>query len=222
MDIISSTNNLYQRTVSLILAVGGNLFLVQLFLNALLFPLEHTDLIFHTGIWIFLMEFLGIISGKFLSGGVGSVRKYQNILGLFIFAVFAFGFSILLQNVYYSIIFIVTLIAKSFGNKAALDHSRTVLNIFILLASLAVVFFVFSPQFWIDFFPFPEAVFNSVSSNSNKLRLHVISSSGEFIDHPQTLLAWGVVYYSLLTMLEVVLFWKNERTPRRSIKVGFR
>ena len=215
--MISPTDNLYQRVLVLILAVGGNLFLVWLFSSALLYPLQHTELIFQTGIWIFLIEFMGISSGKLLLRGISPIRKIQEILSFLVFAAFAFGFGIVLRNLYYPTIFIISFAAKSFGNRATPGHSKTASNILIFLVSLAIVFFLFSPKFWISQFPFPEKVFDSMPDNLKIQRIHG-GSSGEFIDHPQTLLIWGALYYSLLAALEIAMFWRNKIILKRQTK----
>lgn len=197
----------------IILSLGSNIFLAGWFLLALLNPVSYVDFIVQTGIWLFLVEFLSIFVG-----GMGKVRfRFAEILstaiGFVTVAIFAIVFGwLFLGSIYLPIIFLGSIIAKIFGWQAMSGQSYRDYSIPLILGSLLVVFFIFGPEFWVKLFPFPENL-NQYMPEDWVARQESGEISGEFVDRPQTMLAWGVIYFSLAAVIELFLF-------RRRLKVA--
>ena len=69
--------------------------------------------------------------------------------------------------------------------------------IVMLLVSTFVV--IFSAKFLADWFPLPAEVRAARPPDT----------SGLFVDTPQTLMAWGALYFSLMTVFEVLIYRKH-------------
>lgn len=200
-----------QKTMlALILSLIGNLSLAALFLRALLNPIAHVNFIVQMGIWIFLVEFFSI----FVSGfGEKSVRfKFANILStaimFVIIAIFALAFGwLFLGNIYLPLIFLGSTLAKIFGKQAAPGQSFREYSILLLLGSVLIVFIV-SPEFWVNLFPFSDN-FNQFMPTNWAERIERGEISGEFVERPQTMLVWGVIYFVLASVIELALFKKG-------------
>lgn len=68
----------------------------------------------------------------------------------------------------------------------------------IAMLLLSVLLVVFGAQLIAGWFPFPPEVKAARPSGQ----------SGLFIDTPQTLMAWGVIYFVLITVCELMIFRK--------------
>lgn len=205
-----SEKQLRKTTLALIISVGGNLFLAVWFLSALLNPIAHVNFIVQTGIWLFLVEFFSI----FVSGfGEKSVRfGFANILStafmFSIIAIFAIVFGwLFLGNIYLPLIFLGSTLAKIFGQQATSGESYRVYAIPLLLGSTLAVFMI-EPEFWVNLFPFPEN-FNQFQPADWAKRIESGEISGEFVERPQTMLVWGIIYFTLAAVIELVLFKKG-------------
>lgn len=197
-------------TLVLILSVGGNLFLAGWFLSALLNPIAHINFIVQTGIWIFLVEFFSI----FVSGfGEKSIQfRFVNILSTaFMFstiAIFALVFGwLFLGSIYLPLIFLGSTLAKIFGQQATSGESYRIYAIPLLLGSTLAVFMI-GPEFWVNLFPFPEN-FSQFQPADWAKRIESGEISGEFVERPQTMLVWGVIYFVLAAVIEFILFKKG-------------
>lgn len=193
------------------LSLGGNLFLAGLFLRALLNPVAHVSFIVQTGIWIFLVEFFSI----FISRGAETGRKsgflsfFTGTIGFLVISIFAIVFGwLFLGNIYLPLIFLGSTLAKIFGKRAMPDQPLQIYAIPLLLGSLLIVFFIFGPEFWVNLFPFPEE-FSQAMPADWAARRERGEISGEFVDRPQTMLAWGVIYFALASIIESAVFAKG-------------
>jgi len=197
-------------TPAFALSIGGNVILAGVFLSALLDPIAHVNLIVGTGIWIFLIEFLSI----FVSGGVGRAGArlgsiMANTVGFFVVSIFALAFGWgLFRNLSLPLIFLGSTATKVFGKKATAEQTSGAHSILILLGSVFIVFVVLSPELLTTIFPFPEEFAQYVPTDWATRRASG-EISGEFIDRPQTMLAWGVIYFTLTAVTNLVLFKKN-------------
>ena len=199
------------ETISLITSLAGNLFLSGLFLSALLAPIAHVNFIIQTGIWLFLVEFLSVFVG-----GAGTHPQLKKIRGIFtsivgFFAVSAFALTfgwMLLESIYLPLIFLGSTAAKILGRRATSGKSSFVYPILLLLGSVFIVFVIFGPELLVNLFPFPEE-FNQYVPADWAARRMSGEISGEFIDRPQTMLVWVVIYFFSLFIAELVLFLKK-------------
>lgn len=200
---------------SLVLSVAGNLFLGIMFLNALINPSQNTAFIFKTGMLIFLIEFLSIHSSGMAAGlrskgvhqgtfayktsvfGSTFARKNPKIMLIAAYFIFVVAFALIFRNWFVPLFFFVSLVAKFYGNKATQDKLNIGIMILLFIGTVFVVL-PFSALFQ-AFFPIPQEI----------LGQKLPGSSGLFVDVPQTLLAWGILYFFLAIVVEVVLFWKR-------------
>lgn len=199
---------------SLVISLGGNIFLVSIFARALLSPLTHADFIFKTGMMLFVVEFLSIHSGGMLGAPVVEgqkkkalfIRKMIGIpitfflLGFYALFVLVFGFA--LKSWFIPLFFLVSLMMKVFSNKVTHNPFSSAISIILLIFSVMVVALT-SPILQM-LFPFPAEVLEQKMPNS----------SGLFIDAPQTLLVWGILYFSFTILADIILFWKGRARMR--------
>lgn len=200
--------------LSLIMAVGGNLFIAGLFARALFEPLQHADFIFQTGLWVFLMElfsiFLGAITFHFV---LARKDLFWAIHTLIIFAgistmILGFGYFVL-HNIYIPGIFVVSFIAKGFGKKPSLVGAWLIISVLTVL--------IIGPQFWLNLFPFPEELMQYAPLDAQERHIRG-EIAGEFVDRPQTLLVWGALYFSVIAAME--LFFALRRSASTAVVKG--
>lgn len=213
-------NPFFSHALSLVISVGGNLSLSWFFLAALLSPLEHADFIKNTSILIFLIEFLSIHSSGFAMGMANQekkpeerdprIRMYTNVKGigvgemsplktklllLVVYGVLVLGFSLAVRNWILPLIFFAGFIAKFFGQRASNSSGPERFAIStILLIFLTILTTLFS-SFWGILFPFPSEVRPF--------------GSGTWVDYPQDLMLWGVLYYFSLAVIDVAFYFKR-------------
>lgn len=193
-------------------SVGGNFILAGWFLSALLNPLAHAVFITQTGIWLFLVEFLSIFAG---GGASGRMRRIAEMLstaiGFIVIAIFAFAFGwLFLGNISLPIIFLWSTASKIFGARAAKARPYLPYTIPLLLGSLLVVFVFLGPELLVKLFPFPEE-FDQYAPADWVARQESGEISGEFVDRPQTMLAWGVMYFGAVAIIESIRFTKRTK-----------
>lgn len=203
------TSQSQKITLALILSLVGNLFLASLFLRALLNPIAHVNFIVQTGIWLFLVEFFSIFVGEFDAKSIrfGFASILSTSFMFIIIAIFALAFGwLFLGNIYLPLIFLCSTLAKIFGKQAAPGQSYREYSILLLLGSTLIVFMI-GLEFWVNLFPFPD--FNQFMPLDWTERIERGEISGEFVERPQTMLVWGVIYFMLAAVIELALFKKG-------------
>lgn len=208
---------------SISVSVAGYASIAGYFAVALADPMAHADFIFRTGLLIFVFEFLSIHSagmtggfarpvaapGGFLPqpGEVTRPRVPWRVAGraflLLIYAAFAVAFGAGTGTYALPAIFLTGTAAKFFGRRASHRPNLTAPLTILLLFSVLLV--AVTSAFWVAQFPFPPELF------SHKLP----NSSGLFVDQPQTLLVWGIIYYSIAGFLEAFFFWAERMRGKR-------
>lgn len=186
------------KIFSFIASIAGYFVFIYLFGIALINPIEYIDFIYHGAIAIFIVEFLSIHSGFLFSPFVANKNKYaiKVFIAMFIFySLFALIFGLTMQSFYPPLFFCITLLSKFFWSKSSpTGVSMAAISIVIFLL---VMIPVAGPEnFWERLFPFPIA-FDQYRPES---------AGGLFTDMPQTVLVWGVLYYSILVIIEILLF----------------
>jgi len=201
------------RLGSLLLAIATNLFLAGLFYRALIRPVEFVDFIYRTGIMIFMIEFMSLHSSGMLFGAAREARQngkrvmpLKAKITLFIFYnIMVAGIAAATGQWLAALYFFASLVSKAFFSRS-IDSQRRMApvaaGIAMLLLSTFVV--VFAAPLLSHWFPFPSEVRSARPAGQ----------SGLFIDKPQTLMAWGVMYFSLITICEVIIFRRSPVRPR--------
>lgn len=205
--------------LSLAVSLAGNVFLGGLFFAALINPQNNAEFIFKTGMLLYLVEFLSIHSSgmafgvrkkergdndpktifRFAIRGLGKNILQQNPKRalVFFYAIFVFSISFIFGNWYVPIYFFISLMTKFFGKKALQDDSSAGLPILLFIASTFIAVFI-SP-FLPKVFPFPQGLFQYRMPGSN----------GLFVNHPQILVVWGIIYFLSVSIAEIILFLKK-------------
>jgi membrane protease YdiL (CAAX protease family) len=100
--------------------------------------------------------------------------------------------------------FVVSLVGKAVYSRS-IDAKRRLAPVAagIAMLLLSVFLVVFGAQLIADLFPFPQEVKAARPSGQ----------SGLFIDTPQTLMAWGVIYFVLISVCELMIFRKAATGP---------
>ena len=209
------------EAISLALSLAGNLFLGSMFVTALLHP-ENGDFMFRGGMLIYLVEFLSIHSSGMAFGlrkkeqgngdsasvfffsahGAGKdfMRKNPKITLIFFYMIFIAAYGLMFKNWYVPFYFFISLITKFFGNKAFPKESRIGLPVLCFIGATLVA--VFALPIFVKIFPIPTELFQH----------KIPGSSGLFVDFPQAVMVWGIVYFFCLSLAEVIFFLKDMRS----------
>lgn len=201
------------RIGSLLFAIATNLFLVGLFYSALINPAHFKDFIYKTGIMIFMIEFMSLHSSGMFFGAAQEEgktgRKVMSLkakIGMFAFYnIFVIAFASMTGQWLAALYFAISLGSKAVYSRSIDAKERlapVAAGIVMLLLSTFLV--VFGAQLLADWFPFPSEIRSARPSGQ----------SGLFVDTPQTLMAWGVIYFTLMTFCELMIFRKSAKNSR--------
>jgi hypothetical protein len=196
------------RTISLGIAMTTNLLLVVLFCRALTHPAGFTDFIYKTGIMIFVIEFMSLHSSGMFLGAVQQEGKTgktalstRGKIVLFAFynimvVAFAAGTGQWIAALY----FFISLVGKATFSRT-IDAQKRLAPVAAGIAMLVVATFVvvLSASLLADWFPLPAEVRAARPPDQG----------GLFVNTPQTLMAWGAIYFSLMTICELMIFRKH-------------
>jgi hypothetical protein len=193
-------------------SVVGYFLLAWYFLKALLYPTENIEFIYSIGIAIFLIEFINIHATSIIFGrekegfleGVYTRRLTLKGSMLVFYSVFYGLILAISKNYYLAASGFVSLIAKISSKKALPGGEKKTATLFTALIATTFLVILLS-SFLKTAFPFPAFVYESKPPNT----------SGLFVDMPQTILVWGVLYYSIQGLREIFLFWKNSIKRRK-------
>lgn len=164
--------------------------IILMYLYALLFPELNADFIFNFGMLIFLLEFLNIHS----SGMILGFGRPGGYLLVIIYAAFVGVFGAIFGNWMVLGIFIASIAAKTLHTRErSREEIGKVIGVNIMVYLLSVFAVSFLSPLWAFLFPFSEEV----------LAQKMPGSSGLFVEVPQTLLVWGLTYFSILLALDL-------------------
>jgi hypothetical protein len=214
-QILLSTGIMITRIASLLAAVATNLFLAGLFYSALINPVDFKDFIYKTGIMIFMVEFMSLhSSGMFFGAAQKKQKRGRSVMSpgvkITMFAFYSLSvivFASFTGQWLIALYFVVSLVSKAVYSRSIDAKQRlapVAAGIAMLLLSVFLV--VFGAQLIADWFPFPPEVTSARPAGQ----------SGLFIDTPQTLMAWGVIYFILITVCELMIFRKAVTNAGRS------
>jgi hypothetical protein len=188
----------YQKTITrLFVAIISYGFIIFLFSRALVSPEDNINFIFNVGIFIFLTEFLSMHSAVMFSNPKWNLL--QKLFLLSVYLIFVLVGSYVTHSFYPGLIFALSLVAKSFYGSNT-NQYRLIFPAFIFMGT--AFFSVIMASVITIVFPFPAAVLSQKDPNS----------SGVFVDQPQTLLVWGILYYIGLIAMEIWLLKKTDNT----------
>lgn len=197
---------------ALVLAVSGNLFLAGMFFTALRSPLEHETLMSVTTFIILIIEFCNLFLSRLVMSGGSAMREVEKMtlshaIGIFKspnmwITVYLIGGVVLtaavFKHLFLAYYFVIGLAAKFFGARAAQDESREITS-WILFILTIFTFLIIPLELYQTVLPFPEEV----------IRRHKAGPASDFA--PQAPLMWGLMYFSLLALVDIVIFLKKNR-----------
>ena len=177
-------------------AITALVFQMSLFLFAFIAPQYNINFIYKVGPLIFVLEFLSIHSSFLLFDSRKSFIKYALV---FLYIGFAIAFSIGTSSYTPAALFIAGLFARLLYPSGS--SKVNLIPILVLFISLFTVIFA-SPLFH-----------NMLALSQDITSQKPQNVSGLFIEKPETLLAWGVLYYGLLIVSEIWRFRRQGTLP---------
>lgn len=188
--------------LSFLMSLIGPLMLIFLYAQALVRPQEHAAFIFRAGMATYVIEFLSIHSSGMLFADHKDKKKkrYHRFFLLGIYAIFTIGFMILLDCLFIGFYFLLSSCTKIFMSRSVEDDinkSQIAFSVINLLCSTFIV--VGLASLLKKIFPVPESIISQ----------HAEGTSGLFVDTPQTLLVWGILYFSFTVVFNVMMFFKH-------------
>jgi hypothetical protein len=145
--------------------------------------------------FIFLTEFLSIHSSVLLSAPKKTLPK---IFALIVYVIFVLIISFATHTYYPAIIFIFSLMAKLFHSPR--DNLQLIGPTIIFMGSVFIT--IFASSTIKSTFVFSQQVLDQKTKGS----------SGLFVDTPQTLLVWGMLYYTGLIVFQVWEYTKASQS----------
>ena len=196
--------------LSLLTSLIGPMTLIFLYSQALIRPQEHASFIFRAGMAIYIVEFLSIhSSGMLLQENKDKVKnKLIRSFLLGFYTIFIFAFMFMLTCLFIGLYFFLSLCTKVFMSRSVEDDINKSQIAFSIINLLCCTFIVVLLESFLEkAFPFP----GSITSQQIK------GSSGMFVDTPQTLLTWGILYFSFAFLFNIIMFFKhNPHTEKQS------
>jgi hypothetical protein len=166
------------------------------------------DFIYKTGLMIFVIEFMSLHSSGMFFGATQQEektgKKVMTIkvkIAMFAFYnVFVIAFASATGQWLGALYFVISLASKAVYSRA-IDVKERLAPVAAGIAMLVISTFlvVFGAPLLAEWFPFPPEVLSARPSGQ----------SGLFINTPQTLMAWGVIYFSLMTLCELMIFRRS-------------
>lgn len=214
------------KFVAFFLALFGNISLLSIFLSALFYPWDHAEFLSGVVIAIYFFEFLSLHSTGMLSGmkltqessfkfirdnktfnfyAFGKPVSFLavNVVLVCIYFLFAFSFALAYKSWIVAGMFFISVLSKWMAKKSLnLEESGRL--------AILVMAFLFSSAIIIPL----QGVLKNLFPISIELTK---PGSGLFQDVPQTILAWGVIYFGLCTIIEYYYFDKKLKTDRVSL-----
>ncbi|MBU0470332.1 MAG: hypothetical protein KKA62_06180 [Nanoarchaeota archaeon] len=202
---------------ALMISVIANVSLIWIFVSSLLFPEKNIDFILKTGFLIFIIEFFSIHSSAFATVAVGAqlappwMKRFWFKVSLFTFyCLFVIVIAFVYNNWFLPFLFLSSLATKFFLKKAVDRSIVSMVAPFIsiglfVISGITIGFFL--PSFFESTFPFPAEIMQVATEDGG----------GLFEEAPQLLLGWGVLYYSLSLIVDLIIFFVTRRMKTEQI-----
>lgn len=194
--------------ISFLVSLIGPLTLIFLYAQALIMPEEHAAFIFRAGMAIYFVEFLSIhSSGTLLSEHKDKQKKRFSRFFLFgFYMIFVFGFMASRHCWFIGLGFFLSLCAKVFMSRSVKDDiNRTQISFAVINLLCSTFIVIVLASLLKRVFPMPESI------TSQRFE----GTSGLFVDTPQTLLTWGILYFSFTVIFNIVMFFKHTSHPEK-------
>jgi hypothetical protein len=193
----------------------GLLVLVCLYARALIWPQEYAQFVFRMGMMIFVIEFISIHSSGILSGTKNNKLKDNNwnwakmpskLFLICLYGLFVFASMFALQSWLIGIVFFISLSQKILINRFIEEKERKIQILFPVINLFASVFIAeLIGPFLKSSFP----ISSEISSQWTK------GTSGSWVETPQKLLAWGILYFSFTIAFNIFIYirynWRSGR-----------
>jgi len=195
--------SVFRKVMSLIIPVINYGIILYMFINAAINPENNISFIYGYAMFIFLGEFLSIHStGTLLSPG----SRGDKILFLLIYMFFIFILSLVFNTFYPLLVIALSITAKIFiaGNKEKMQS----LGLQIITFVFTTFFAFLSSAILTQFTRFPASVLLQSQNNG----------SGGFFYTPETLVIWGIIYFSVLIISLIVTTFIGNTKPQEELK----
>lgn len=173
----------------IILSLSGNIYLIWLFVSALIFPYKNIEFLSSIGPAIFVIEFLSVHASGMAQGNFDSKTRLKLIFFYLAFLVPIFSIS---KSWNLVTVFVISIVSKILFRATSNSDKFTVYSVFAIFGTFFILFFSF---IWNMLFKLPSALQNELASRGK----------GLVYESPQTFMVWGIVYFSLLTFIEIYL-----------------
>ena len=182
----------YLNTVGAFLS---SISIIGFFVQALISPELNINWIYTNAVIIFIIEFLSIHSTAMMIGEAHSKDKKKNATHLFfLYLFFTIVLTVIFKNYILPFFFILSTYIKFFMGRYIAD-SKTYLLISILTFIIPLIIVIIGANLLEYLFPFPQEV----------LMARPVDAKGLFYDVPQTVLVWGVLYFSIEFIINLYL-----------------
>lgn len=182
-----------------IIPVASYLFILLIFWAALANPEANIKFIYNYAVFIFIAEFIGIHSTGFFSSSSSVSFK---ILLIFVYLFFIVTFSLVFAAYQPAIILALSIIAKAFNKNSMMSGIYAANFLLFIGTTFLVVFGSFAIYYFI---PFSEEVLSQAPRNA----------SGLFVEVPQTLIVWGLIYFTSLIVIQILFAFKKNNGDKK-------
>lgn len=185
-----------QAKKSVAIAATMNLLVIIPFVNALINPSTQIDFIYKGAMAVFIFEMLTLVLTFFVFAFVKNAPAWVAVLMVLVFIAVGFGW-VLAINVSNTVlyIFIASLVRQLYLGKKSKDALNRIGALKLLIFLLITISVILLSSLIALLVPFSEEL---ISLNPNP------ASGGVFVDNPQVLLVWGIIYFLLSTLVDIV------------------
>ncbi len=187
------------KLFALIASIAGYGIFAWFFSTSLINPSENLNFINKMIMTIFLIEFLSVHSG-FMVGPFSAKAKRKAIKLLIllfgVYSLFAVTFALVQNSIYPILIFLLSLFAKFFWSRVSASIIMAAMSVFLYITTIFAA--IFLEPFLIKTFPFPT---NLITQDTGDVSI-------------QVMVAWGVMYYSLLILAEILYYLISKKFPK--------
>ena len=192
-----------------------NLLLAIPFLNSIFNPINNINFIYKGSFALFLFEFIAVaaditfsdidsvnVSVKVFGKEVQGINKRVSLISFFL--ILALVYSFIINSPQLTLFLIVSILIKAFQKSSNSDSNIATKGLALFISSifLAIPLGIIASRI----FPFPKEV---ILNNPGNM-------SGLFVDTPQTLLVWGLLYPVGLFLIESINLPSKKSSQHRS------
>ena len=184
------------------LTVAGYLFLLWLYVRTLIFPERHTNFLYHTGVMLFVLEFLSIFLivalEQLLLKKLKHERKGGQRRNIAAFILFPLTFACIVASAtgewILLLMFVVTMAIRGYRIWKNQQLDGMITKIVIGIFSTVGVC-VLASSLIAGVIPLPAEVYAAKPEDMG----------GLFVDEPQVGMVWGILYFTALLVMDVLI-----------------